>query len=159
MKHIFFVLLLSLATLSCKNDDKKNHERITNSTITKVTDTATINGILLELTDHNGQAGLRINSKEYRVSGSIKISPPCYFLRWEKNTIENFSYPDYGVDHALAILGNTTKQNDQRTCGTHLQGILFKKENIIITNTTLTQSFSCTDTGADEKVFWGFAHE
>lgn len=169
MKNTCLVLIISLISFSCK----KNQEKVYTQPITKknaviVTDTAIIDGVLLELTNDNGKAELSINSKKYKLSGNIKIKPPCYFLRRDKNKVENFSYPDVGVKHTLIILGNMATQDERKIfgaensntiCGTGMQGILFKKDSIIITNKTLTHSFVCADTGTDEKDFNGFAHD
>ncbi|WP_419870144.1 hypothetical protein [Chryseobacterium sp. CT-SW4] len=169
MKNICWVLIISLISFSCK----KNHEKVYTQPVTEkstaiVTDTTHIDGIVLELINDNGKAELKINSEEYKLSGEIKIKPPCYFLRWEKNKVENFSYPDVGVKHTLVILGNMATEEDRKTfgavesnniCGTGMQGILFKKDSIIVTNKTLTHSFVCADTGTDEKDFSGFAHD
>lgn len=161
MKNICFVLILSLLPFSCKkNQEKGSSQPVNEKSTVIVTDTANIGGVLLELINDNGKAKLNINSKEYKLSGDIKIKPPCYFLRRNKNKIESFSYPDVGVKHTLVILGNMATQNDRKTFGvensnniygTGMQGILFKKDSIIITNKTLTHSFVCSDIGTDER--------
>lgn len=133
----------------------------------QVTDTAKINGVLLELIDNNGQAELKINSNKYKVSGIIKISPPFYFLRNSTKRVQDFTYKDVGVDHTLIIMGELATPQERekfgetdrnRLCGRHMQGILLKEDSVIITNNVLKNSFVCADTGTDEKDFWGFAH-
>ncbi|MGG5211043.1 hypothetical protein ACQWU4_19145 [Chryseobacterium sp. MIQD13] len=157
MKNILFVVSILFLVLSCKKDKENLSQSITENNAVIVTDTTLIDGVLLELINNNGKAELRINSK-VSGSGNIKISPPCYFLRWTGNKVENFSYPDAGVDHTLVILGNIDKRPG-RICGKGLQGLLFKKGSIVITPKTLANSFTCADSGADEKIFWGFAHD
>ncbi|MCS4302804.1 hypothetical protein [Chryseobacterium sp. BIGb0232] len=169
MKNICFIITLSLISFSCKkNQEKEYTQSNTKKSTIIVTDTTNIDGVLLELINDNGKAKLKINTKEYKLSGDIKINPPCYFLRWEKNKVENFSYPDVGVKHTLVILGNMATKDDRKTfgaensdniCGTGMQGILFKKDSIIVTNKILTHSFVCADIGTDEKDFSGFAHD
>lgn len=157
MKNILLVVSILFLVLSCKKDKENLRQPVTKNNAAIVTDTTLINGVLLELIDNNGKAELKINSK-ISGSGNIKISPPCYFLRWEGNKVENFPYPDAGVDHTLVILGDIDKRSG-RICGKGLQGLLFKKDSIIITPRTLTHSLTCADSGADEKIFWGFAHD
>lgn len=159
MKNILLIFILSFFILSCKKNQNKSDLPDTQAQIAKVTDTTFVNGTLLELIENNGKAELRIHSKTYQLSGSIKVNPPCYFLRDGHKKSESFSYPEVKVDRTLIILGNTEVRDDNKICGKSLQGLLFRNDSIIITSKTLQHSFACADTGTDEKNFWGFAHD
>ena len=84
-----------------------------------ITDTATVSGTLLELTDSIGKGDLKINSDKYKISGKIKIASPCYFLRRDGKVL-SFSYPDVKVDHTIIVQGRNG-----------VQGIFFKKDSVI----------------------------
>ncbi|NIF06705.1 hypothetical protein F3J23_14750 [Chryseobacterium sp. Tr-659] len=168
MRNIFFLLVIFSISFSCKKEKKNNNHQVAQKSSLKITDTTKINGILVELIDNNGIPELKVHSKTYKVSGKIKISPPFYFLRNPQKTVQDFAYKDIGVDHTLIIMGKIATPEERekfgetdknKLCGRHMQGLLFKKQHIIITNHVLRNSFACTDTGTDEKDFWAFAHD
>jgi len=145
MKKIIYISILSFFILSCAK------ERIKTSSIQvknqkKITDTAVIKEVLLELTDSTGKGELKINSNKYKISGKIKITSPCYFLRRDGKVL-SFSYPDIGVDHTIIIQGRNG-----------VQGILFKKDSIIYEDFFPTMSSYNIQEGADEIVYQDFAH-
>ena len=138
--HIFVIICI----LSCaKTNEKKNIERV-NPSIT--TDTAFINGTLLELVDKNGKAELLVHSTKYKKVGSLKTSTSSLFLK-RNNKVLSYSYADVGVDYTIIIQGKTG-----------IQGVLFKKDSIIMGRYYTLSSLYNTLEGADEKLYWDFAH-
>lgn len=145
MKNIIYTSILSIFIISCSKENKN----ISSEQIKKqktITDTATVRGTLLELTDSIGKGDLKINSDKYKISGKIKITSPCYFLRRDGKVL-SFSYPDIGVDHTIIIQGKNG-----------VQGILFKKDSIIYEDFFPTMSSYNIQEGADEIVYQDFAH-
>ena len=145
MKNIIFTSILSIFMISCSKENKN----ISSEQIKKqktITDTATVSGTLLELTDSIGKGDLKINSDKYKISGKIKITSPCYFLR-RNGKVLSFSYPDVRVDHTIIVQGRNG-----------VQGILFKKDSIIYEDFFPTMSSYNIQEGADEIVYQDFAH-
>ncbi|NAW50127.1 hypothetical protein GNY06_01560 [Elizabethkingia argentiflava] len=170
---LFFVGIL---LASCKNDaktskveDQKENTTQENKKVLKVTDTYSVDGINFKLLQNGDQAELKIEAKDRIVKGNIKLSPPCYFLKWN-GKVQSFAYPDVKVTHTLVVLGDTVgtdvkkyfgfNENDDfsRICGEAIQGILIKKDSVIVTERVLDGGFMCADPGTDEKIFWEFAH-
>jgi hypothetical protein len=111
-----------------------------------ITDTAFINGALIELVDNNGKSSIRVNSKIHFLSGNIKAIAPCRFLRRDGKVL-SFSYPDIGVDHTIIVQGRGG-----------IQGILFKKDSIICGDYITSSSPYNIEEGADEILYFDFAH-
>ncbi|NAW50257.1 hypothetical protein GNY06_02260, partial [Elizabethkingia argentiflava] len=170
---LFFVGIL---LASCKNDaktskveDQKENTTQENKKILKVTDTFSVDGINFKLLQNGDQAEIKIEAKDRIVKGNIKLSPPCYFLK-RYGKVQSFAYPDVKVTHTLVVLGDTVgadtkkyfgfNENDDfsRICGEGIQGILIKKDSVIVTERVLEEIFTCADSGSDEKNFWDFAH-
>jgi len=173
IKHTsVFSLLLGtlLVTVSCQGDRSKSVKQH-NADQLKVTDTCTVNGVFFELLENPvaDKAELRMSSEKIVRQGKIQLSPPCYFLRRNKK-LQMYSYPEVDVEKTLIILGDTVgaekkkyfgfgKSDDfSRICGMGIQGILIKRDSVIITKKVLTAGFRCIDPGTDEKDFWDFAH-
>lgn len=145
MKNIIYISILSIFMISCSKENKNiSSEQIKKQKI--ITDTVIVSGTLLELTDSIGKGELKINSNKYKISGKIKITSPCYFLRRDGKVL-SFSYPDIGVDHTIIIQGKNG-----------VQGILFKKDSIIYEDFFPTMSSYNIQEGADEIVYQDFAH-
>lgn len=161
---------------SCQNDTTKskvggNKEIITkdDKAILKVTDTYSVDGIRFQLLQNGKKAEIKVDAKDKVVHGNIKLSPPCYFLK-RRGKVQSFSYPDVEIDHTLIFLGDTVgtdrkrywgfDDNDDfsRICGEAIQGILIKRDSIIITERVLDGGFRCENPGTDEKDYWDFAH-
>lgn len=173
VKYNAFSLFLGtlLFMVSCQGDMSKAGKQRNSANQLKVTDTCTVKGIFLELLQNpvSNKAELRMSSGKVVIKGKIQLSPPCYFLRRDKK-LQMYSYPEIDVEKTLIILGDTVgaekkkyfgfDQNDDfsRICGMGTQGILIKRDSIIITNRVLTAGFTCVDPGTDEKDFWDFAH-
>lgn len=139
---------------SCKKNEKENSTE--DHKIVK-TDTANINGAFLELINNNGIGELKITSDKYKFSGKIKIKPPCYFLR-NNGKVTSYPYPKFNIEKAIVIVGGTKKDSLNQVSGTEIQGLLFKKDSIIITDGTLKNYSPINkDIGIDEKDYWGFA--
>jgi hypothetical protein len=157
---LFLVLLLFIA---CQNNTNKKH---TEKEVIKITDTYSVDGVDLELLQSGDKADIKITSKDRKVKGKLKISPPCYFLkRWGK--VQSFAYSEVGVEHTLIVLGDTVGMDrkryfgiveDNKICGVAIQGILIKKDSVIITERVMDGGFACKDSGRDEKDYWDFAH-
>jgi hypothetical protein len=130
-----------------------------------ITDIATIGKDKFELIQKGEQAFLIVNSKNIKIEGNLKLTPPCYFLR-EKSQIQTFTYSDVKVDKVLIIIGNIAGNddkkhygvNDNRICGKKIQGLIFKGNKAILTEKTIDGALSCKDNGLDEKDFCFFAH-
>ncbi|PQA93237.1 hypothetical protein B0A69_13930 [Chryseobacterium shigense] len=144
MKKIISMAVFSSLLISCSKEKKNtvSARPVQNTT----TDTATVAGVLLELVDHDGKGQLKIHSDQYKTSGTIKIGPPCYFLRRD-GKILSFSYPDVKVDHTIILQGKNG-----------VQGILFKKDSIIYEDYFPTSTPYNIKEGADEIVYQDFAH-
>ena len=164
------VMLFGLLVLSSCYQNKTNEIKKENKDfVSKVTDTYTVDGVYFELLQNDDKGEIKITSKDRVIKGNVKLSPPCYFLKWNAK-VQSFSYPDVGVDHTLIIVGDTMgidrkrhfgfDDNDDfnRICGEAIQGILIKKDSIIITDRVLDGGGRCVDPGTDEKDFWDFAH-
>lgn len=157
-----FCLLLVLF-IACQNDTNKKNTR---KEVIKITDTYSVDGVDFELLQNGDKAEIKIISKDRVVTGKLKISPPCYFLKRLGN-VQSFSYPDIQVEHTLIVLGDTVGMDrkrhfgvveDNKICGVAIQGILIKKDSVIITERVLDGGFACEDSGRDEKDYWDFAH-
>ncbi|WP_250254384.1 hypothetical protein [Chryseobacterium sp. Marseille-Q3244] len=111
-----------------------------------LTDTTLVNNILLELADSVDVGVLKIYSDQYKVSGKIKIKPPCYFLKRDGKVL-SFSYPDIAVDKTIIMQGKNG-----------VQGILFKKDSIIYEDYFPKNSPYNIKEGADEIVYQDFAY-
>ncbi|MCW3160079.1 hypothetical protein [Chryseobacterium oryctis] len=143
MKKNVYILILSFFILSCSKEKKgitiQNNE-------SAITDTTLVNGVLLELSDSTGIGKLRIHSDEYKISGKIKIKPPCYFLKRDGKVL-SFSYPEINVNETVIIQGKDG-----------VQGIVFKKDSIIYEDYfPITSPYNVKE-GADEIVYQDFAH-
>jgi len=132
-----------LFSLSCSKDKKVSD--ISKKQII-VTDTALVNGVLLELIDDNGKSLLKVNSKKYHLSGNMIAKPPCHFLR-RNGKVLSFSYPDIQIEQTIIVQGRGG-----------IQGILFKKDSLIYEDYLTTSSPYNIKEGADEVVYWDFAH-
>jgi hypothetical protein len=168
-----FLLGTLLFTVSCQSEVLEGGKQLNleNGDQLKVTDTCMVNGVLFELLYNpvSDKAALRMSSEKVVQQGKIQLSPPCYFLRRNKK-LQMYSYPEVDIEKTLIILGDTVgadkkryfgfKESDDfsRICGMGTQGILVKKDSVIITHKVLTGGFTCTDPGTDEKDFWDFAH-
>ncbi|NAW49892.1 hypothetical protein GNY06_00245, partial [Elizabethkingia argentiflava] len=152
-----------------KVEDQKENTTQKNKKILKVTDTFSVDGINFKLLQNGDQAELKTEAKDRVVKGNIKLSPPCYFLKLN-GKVQSFAYPNVKVAHTLIVLGDTVgtdvkkyfgfDENDDfsRICGEGIQGILIKKDSVIVTERVLDGGFRCVDPGTDEKDYWDFAH-
>jgi hypothetical protein len=147
-----FLLGTLLFTVACQHEvsESGKHLNSENGDQLKVTDTCTVNGVLFELLYHpvSDKAALRISSEKVIRQGKIQLSPPCYFLRRNK-TLQMYSYPEVDIEKTLIILGDTVGAAEKRyfgfdesddfsrICGMGTQGILIKKDSVIITNKVL----------------------
>ncbi|WP_160137530.1 hypothetical protein [Chryseobacterium sp. c4a] len=152
MRTTIYIFIITFCLQACK--DNKTSSKVSDKTVT--TDTARINGVLLELTDHNGIGKLKITPDTYKLSGNIKIKSPCYFLR-HNGKVVSYAYPQFNTQNTLIILGNTKKDSLNKISGTEIQGILFKNNSIKIAGTLKNYSPIYIETGVDEKDYWGFA--
>lgn len=150
----FIYISITIFCLQCSENKKeipKEEHKIV------ITDTTKVNGVLLELINNNGIGELKITSDNYKSSGKIKIQPPCYFLRY-KGKVTSYSYPKFNIEKTIVILGETKTDSLNKVYGSQIQGILFKKDSIILTPGTLKNYSSIyKDIGIDEKDYWGFA--
>ncbi|REC61773.1 hypothetical protein DRF65_13605 [Chryseobacterium pennae] len=152
MRATIYISIIIFCLQACR--EKKETLKETHKTVT--TDTAKINGVLLELIDDNGVGKLKAISGKYRLSGSVKIKSPCYFLR-NKGKVMSYAYPQFNVQETIVILGDTKKESLNKIFGTEIQGILFKNDSIKIVGTLKNYSPINLETGVDEKDYWGFA--
>lgn len=148
MKIYLTYLCLFIICFSClKNKNRPESDNISEKEIkNSITDTAVINGALIELVNNNGKSSIRVNSKKYFLSGNIKAIAPCRFLRRDGKVL-SFSYPDIGVDHTIIVQGRGG-----------IQGILFKKDSIICGDYITSSSPYNIEEGADEILYFDFAH-
>lgn len=144
MKPVIYIFIF-IFICSCVKTSRNESVSISNDRI--ITDTTFVNNTLLELVNKNGKTELLINSKKYKKVGQLKISTPAYFLK-RNNKVLSFSYPDVNVDYTIIIQGNHG-----------IQGILFKGDSIIIGKYYTLSSLYNVQQGADEKVYWDFAHD
>ena len=130
----------------------------------ETTDSCTIDGVQLKLIDQGGKSVLKINNKKKETVETLKIKPPCYFLRSEKE-VQSYSYKEVNTKVIIitgAIMDKRTQEYmgapAHMVCGTKAQGILFRNDSIIVTDTLLHGGIICKDEGLDEKDFWTLAH-
>ncbi|WP_160138668.1 hypothetical protein [Chryseobacterium sp. c4a] len=141
MKKILYVATVCMFVFSCRKEGEK-----TSSTMNVITDTTLVKNVLLKLEDSSGIGILKIYSNQYKVSGKIKIKPPCYFLKRDGKAL-SFSYPDAAVDETIIMQGKNG-----------VQGIIFKKDSIIYEDYfPITSPYNIQE-GADEIVYQDFAH-
>lgn len=151
MRIIAYIIIGIFILQSCKKSETLEDHKIVK------TDTANINGAFLELINNNGVGELKITSDTYKLSGKIKIKPPCYFLR-NNGKVTSYTYPKFNIEKAIIILGGVRKDSLNQLSGTEIQGVLFKKDSIIISAGTLKNYSPINkDVGIDEKDYWGFA--
>ncbi|MBP2615072.1 hypothetical protein [Chryseobacterium jejuense] len=152
MRTVIYISIIICCLQACK--DNKRAPKATDKTVT--TDTARINGVLLELIDNSGVSKLKITPDTYKFSGNIKIKSPCYFLR-HNGKVVSYAYPQFNIQKIILILGNTKKDSLNKISGTEIQGILFKNDSIKIVGALKNYSPIDIETGVDEKDYWGFA--
>jgi len=132
-----------------------------------ITDSAFILGYQLEIINNNGTCILRHTQKGIINNIPLAPNPPCYFMRRNKAIPQIFKYPDVGIRATLIVIGtlitdeqrSTWKLTPDMICGSKRQGVLFLKNDIIISEQVLSSSVACKDKGSDEKDFWFFAHK
>lgn len=144
----YLIYLCFFICFSCsQNKNKPEHTPISEKEIkNNITDTAAINGALIELIENKGKSSIRVNSKKHFLIGNIKAISPCRFLRRDGKVL-SFSYPDIGVDHTIIVQGRGG-----------IQGILFKKDSIICGEYITYSSPYNIEEGADEILYFDFAH-
>ena len=147
---IYIIMIVCLQACRDKKDILKDNHKIV------VSDTAKINGMLLELIDDNGVGKIKITSDTYKFSEGLEVKPPCYFLRYN-GRVTSYAYPQFNVQKAIIILGETKKDNLGKITGTEIQGLLFKNDSIKIAGVLKNYSPIDPETGIDEKDYWGFA--
>lgn len=152
MKTVIYISIIIFSLQACK--DNKRSLKTTDKTV--ITDTARIDGVLLQLTDNNGVSKLKITPNTYKLSGNIKIKSPCYFLR-HNGKVVSYVYPQFNIQKTIIILGNTKKDSLNKIYGTEIQGVLFKNDSIKTVGTLRNYSPVYVETGVDEKDYWGFA--
>ena len=148
MKVLF--IFLSLITFSCASANEK------------IIDNATVVSKTLTIVQENDKCYLLHNSLRYLLAPK----PPCYFLRDSGNKPQYFSYNDVGTDAVLIITGSPVSDEIRKewgvskdaVCGIESQGVIIKRNKIIITKNVLKGGVLCKDSGSDEKNFWYFAH-
>ncbi|WP_419870835.1 hypothetical protein [Chryseobacterium sp. CT-SW4] len=145
------VFITSLVLFFCIYSCTKNEVGLQQSGSQKglakpvVTDTARINGYLFELIDNNGVAELKVSNDQIRIEGKIKMSAPCYFVRYE-NRLRNYEYPDIGIKAAVMILGDTLPSQNKPPCGRTLQGISLREDDkVVLSSTTINAENFCPD--------------
>lgn len=108
LKDILY-LGLFLCAYSCTKSERHSTQLVTKSENTAVksiiTDTATINGIQFELIDNKGIAELQVKSGYTNIEGKIKMTPPCYFVRYD-HKLRIHQYTDIGILASVMILGD-----------------------------------------------------
>ena len=131
----------------------------------QITDSYTLGESTFYLTQKGSEALLTVEPASVGIQGNLQVSPPCYFIR-ENGKIQSFSYSDVEVEEVLIIVGNIAEEEEKaaygveayQICGTQIQGLLVKKDKIVLTEETISGAMSCKDMGLDEKDFWDFAH-
>lgn len=131
-----------------------------------VYDEVVVEGWTLSLVEHDGNCSLRFGSAELD-SVVMEPQPPCYFLRNEHGAPQTFAYEDQGIEKVLVVVGTPLSEPKRMewgidkdvVCGEEAQGILFTGDGIKVSEMTLSEVVLCRDYGADEKIFWHFAHE
>lgn len=145
-----FLIIASVLTMSVSCSKKKDVPKYSNSSEKTnesiVTDTTVINGTLIELIDKNGKTEINTNSKKYFLSGKIIANAPSKFIR-SHGKVLSFTYPKINVDKTIIIQGKGG-----------IQGIIFKKDSIICVEYITTSSPYNITEGADEILYWDFAH-
>ena len=150
MKIMYIIFLFLLAACSYASASKN------------IIDKASLFSHNFQIEEENGQCFLIHDA--YREP--LVPQPPCYFIRDSDQKPKYFSYSDVDIDAVLIVIGTLASDdmrmewglNDKHVCGTEAQGILIKKNDILVTKKVLTDGLLCRDTGADEKNFWEFAH-
>ena len=156
----------SLLLLSCtafvassgSQASKSGNERI-------VTDSCRYLGATLRLVQEGGSAWLEAEDPNRKLTGKLKITPPCYFLRRDGELL-SYAYKDIKAQGVLIVVGKIanaeTKKifgaSEEDVCGEDAQGIVFKKTEIIIPEEIFEGGLICKDFGIDEKNFWDLSH-
>lgn len=122
----------------------------------KITDSGVINQDYLELLDSAGFSFLKINGREIK---GLYLKSPCFFIKSD-GKIQHFAYPEAEVSNAIIIAGRMTgtETSTYPACGNATQGLLFKKDTVLLINKIFEQSFTCPNVSLDEKNFWAVAH-
>lgn len=150
MRNILILsIILCLYLTSCSRNQ-------TNASTIKVTDSGTINNSYLELTDSAGFSLLKIDGKEIK---GLHLKPPCYFIK-RNGKIQYFAYPEVEVNNAVILAGQMEVANMSihPSCGNATQGLLLKKDTILLINRKVEESYTCPNQSLDEKEFWSVAH-
>ena len=154
-------MLLSCTAFVASSDtqaSKSGNEKI-------ITDSCQFLGATLRLIQEGDSARLEAEDPNRKLTGKLKITPPCYFLRSE-GKLETYAYKNIGVQGVLIVIGKIAGTERKKVfgasatsiCGEEEQGILFKKKDIIITDRIHTGGLTCKDFGTDEKDYSDFAY-
>lgn len=131
-----------------------------------ITDSAQVGGANLQLLEIGPQCLVRFAAAPQDQLALVP-KPPCYFVRRGSSLPQTFSYPEVAVQSVLIVVGSpaseTTRKRwgltSQMVCGEETQGVLVKRERIVVTRRVTRGGVACRDAGVDEKEFWTFAHE
>lgn len=130
-----------------------------------VTDSARVEGLRIELVRAGSGCLARHDGAPPR-EVALALRAPCYFVRRDARP-QTFSYPDVGVRSVLVVVGTPVGEEARakwnlpagEVCGEEIQGILFREAGPVASSAVQRGGVVCRDAGADEKVFWGFAHD
>lgn len=165
MKKLSYIagslLLLSCTAFTASSDSQTSrgdNERI-------VTDSCKFLGATLRLIQEGDSAYLEAEDPNRKLTGKLRITPPCYFLR-RNGELLSYAYKDIKAQGVFIVVGkiaNTeTKKifgaSEEDVCGEDAQGVVFKKGEIIIPEEIFEGGLICKDFGIDEKNFWDLSH-
>lgn len=132
----------------------------------RITDHAVLYYNNLSLISKNGNCVLHSTASSKTKKFTLKLKPPCYFLRDGKTKkIDYYSYPHMDADFVVIIFGDPLSPEDRKIwnlkdkqiCGGVAQGVIILNNNVRISKKVLSGGRTCTDGGHDEKDFWYFA--
>ena len=156
----------SLLLLSCTAFTASSGSQISSGGNEKiVTDSCKFLGATLRLIQEGDSAYLEAEDPSRKLTGKLKITPPCYFLRFE-GKLETYAYKNIGIQGVIMVIGKMADVELKRylsapedaICGEENQGILFKKKQIVLTDRIGTDGLFCKDYGTDEKEYRDFAY-
>jgi hypothetical protein len=133
----------------------------------QVVDETIIAGYKLTIVEHDGKCELVFQGEKGTGKLPLGSKPPCRFLTERGGKVQSYSYSDVKVKAILLVIGTQTKPEEQIPatrnknyyCGDVNRGVIIRYDGVFVTKLTDRGYNMCTNLGAEEKIFWLFAHE
>jgi hypothetical protein len=128
-------------------------------------DHAVVAGYELRAEARDGRCVVSFVGRENRGELGLAPLPPCRFIRDFRGDPQHVVYKDIGEATVLIVVGTPVTLGAEAAppgrgegCGTESQGIIVRKQGVLVSARVNRGSLKCPSRGQDEKEFWLFAH-